>query len=549
MARKSRRNSIANLSTAEMSPVKQKAAAYIRLSRETEESIERDSIGNQSTLVQDFIKRNDELELYDTYIDDSITGTLFIRPAFDRMLSDMRSGKIQAIVVKDLSRIGRDYLEAGKLVEHVFPLYGIRLISITDGFDTDKDVNSLMMALTNLTNAMYAQDISRKINASMQDMSERGIPIGKVPYGYRMNKDDPKNPVMEIDEEPASVVRRIFADFISGKGTTYIARDLNDEGVLTDREYRFKKNGQYDKMGRYKWSACTVQQILNNDTYTGRYAMNKVQIRIKQQRKRIYIPKDEWRTFEDHHPAIISKEDFERVQMMKQKKSPAGKNPPNLLKGKAFCGCCGGHMGIPDSAAKNPKYICRRKSIYERDCTTEPVLKAVVYDAVFAAIKNMLKAFLDEDSVINRYMTYTGNDSSRNALYHRKLIECRNKIRILEDKKTTLYGDFCSGLLEEEEYLFLNRGYTNQMQEAASVIQQIEADMAEEKKAKESIESVREKIRVFKGRRKLSREMVEALVDAVTIYSKDRIEVRFSFDDELAYLMEKADGKEAGYAI
>ena len=200
-------------------------------------------------------------------------------------------------------------------------------------------------------------------------------------------------------------------------------------------------------------------------------------------------------------------------------------------------------MGIPDSAAKNPKYICRRKSIYERDCTTESVLKATVYDAVFAAVKNMIKTFLDEDSVINRYMANIGNDSSCNSMYRKKLTECKDKIRILEEKKTTLYGDFCGGLLEEDEYLFLNGGYTSQMEEAASAIKQLEAEMAEAKQAKESIESVRQRIRVFKGKRKLSQEMVDALIDTVTIYGKDRIVVRFSFDDELTYLTEKAEGK------
>ena len=235
MARKSRKTAPDSFGIY-TEPKRKKAAAYIRLSRETEGSIERDTIGSQTALVENYICQSIELELFDTYVDDSVSGTTFSRPAFDRMLADMRAGKFQAIVVKDMSRLGRDYIEAGKLVEHVFPLYGIRLISITDGFDTKKDPGGLMMAVANLTNAMYAQDISRKINAAKDVMREKGQPIGKVAFGYKINRDDPKNPKMVIDEETAPVVRRIFSDFISGKGTTTIARELNAEGVLTDRE-------------------------------------------------------------------------------------------------------------------------------------------------------------------------------------------------------------------------------------------------------------------------------------------------------------------------
>ncbi|MBR1634546.1 MAG: recombinase family protein [Lachnospiraceae bacterium] len=543
MARKSRRIP-AGAAEAASVRTKMKAAAYIRLSRETEGSLERDTIGNQTALVQEFIKRQDDLELYDTYIDDSVSGTTFVRPAFDRMLADMRAGRIQAVVVKDMSRIGRDYIEAGSLVEHVFPLYGMRLISITDGFDTDKDANGLMMAVANLTNAMYAQDISRKINAAKADMAERGIPIGKLPYGYRMNRDDPKNPRMEIDEEPAAVVRRIFAEFLSGKGTTLIARELNEEGVLTDREYRFRKNGQHEKMGRYKWSACTVQQVLNNETYTGRYSMNKVRMKMNQKEKRIFIPKEEWRTFENHHPAIIPKDDFAKVRAMKQKKSRGGKNPPNYLKRKVFCGCCGGHMGILNPAAKNPKYECRRKAFYEQGCSTGQILKSAVYGAVFKAVKDQMRLFMDEDSAIGRYMEWAGK-RPRTDQYRGEILRRQEKLRILEEKKVALYEDFRSGLLDEKEYLLLNGRYTADMQVLSDGITEMRSTADGIKKAEETVESVRKRLAGYRGKRKLSQEMADSLIEKVVIHSAERIEVVFSFNDELKFLAGEHGRKEA----
>ena len=364
-------------------------AAYIRLSRETEGSLQRDTIGSQVQLVESFIAKQDDLELYETYIDDAVSGTTFSRPGFDRMLADMRSGNIQAIVVKDMSRLGRDYLEAGSLVERVFPLYGIRFISITDGFDTDSDADWLLMALTNLANTMYARDISQKINAARKGMLEKGIPVGKVPYGYRINHKVKDAGCMEIDEEAAQVVRRIFDNFIAGQGTTVISRCLNAEGVPSPLAYRYIRRCNPVAAAKYKWTANSVQQILGNETYTGRYVMGTVSMKIFQPKKRMYIPKEQWRIFENHHPAIVSKETFTAARDMKQQKSPAKRKSSNLLAHKIYCGRCGAHMGIPDSAAKNPKYVCRTNLYYGSGCSMEHISKEMVNEAVFDEIQKM----------------------------------------------------------------------------------------------------------------------------------------------------------------
>ena len=541
MARKSRRNS-GSYQEADARLAREKAAAYIWLSHETEGSRERDSIGNQTALVEGFILNHPELELYGTYVDDSVSGTTFSRPSFNRMLSHMRSGLFQAIVVKDMSRIGRDYIEAGNLVEHVFPLYGIRLISITDGFDTKKDPGGVMMAVANLANAMYAQDISRKINTAKEVMSEKGHPIGKVPFGYAISRDDPRDPRMVIDEETAPIVRRIFSDFLSGKGTTLIARELNAEGILTDREYRFKKNGQLDRMGRYKWSACTVQQVLNNETYTGRYAMNKVRIRISQQKQRIFIPKDKWRYFEDHHPAIISKNDFEKAQSLKRKKSPAEKHAANILRNKVFCGCCGGHMGIPDSGAKTPKYMCRRSVNYEDSCSTGYVKKETVYNAVFKAVKDMARLFLDEDSALSKCRKSLSS-SAKGEQYDRQIRMQQEKIHALEARKTGLYEDFRRNSISEDEYLSLNNRYSDEMAAASEVIKGMKEAAANMRRTVDTVNTACQKLKAFKAKRKLSQDMADSLIEKVIVYSEDRVEAVFKFDDEISYLMEVRDGE------
>ena len=542
MARKSRRN----LPDAKCTGQAVMVRAYIRLSRETGDTVERDTVGNQKMLVESFIENRDDLSLYDSYVDDSVSGTTFVRPAFDRMLSDMRSGRIQAIVVKDMSRLGRDYIEAGKLVEHVFPLYGIRLISITDGYDTQKDPNALMMAVTNLTNAMYAQDISRKINAVKEGMIARGVPIGRVPYGYRMNKDNPKEPFMEVDDAAADIVRRIFREFLSGTGTTGLARKLNDEGVPTPLAYRLMKCGQAEKAADYRWTANAVQQILCNETYTGRYVMARTRQRISRQRQREYLPEEEWQVFENHHTAIISKEDFESAKGKKQKKSQRRKNPPNVLKNKIFCGRCGAHMGIPDSAAKTPKYMCRTNWYYGSGCASGYVPKDVVCCAVFLSVKDMIRTFMDEKRVIERYKLSAKQPDRDRDRYEKQLEQCRNKLRILEEKKIQLYGDFCGGLLEEDEYLSINKGYTSKMEGISDMAEQIRRKMGRLKKRETAAASIRERLAAFKGKRKLSQDMADALIEKVIVYSQDRIEVVFRFDDELKLLSDDGGQMEGG---
>ena len=536
MARKSRRTTTASYNPIEeASAIKLKAAAYCRLSRETEGSLQRDTIGNQTRLILDYIEENTELELYDTYEDDSVSGTSFMRPEFDRMLSDMRGGRIQAIVVKDLSRLGRDYIETGNLIENVFPLYGVRFISITDGFDSSKDKGGIMVSVTNLVNSMYAQDISRKINSAKAGMIEKGIPIGRIPYGYRMDRSDPVNPMMVIDEDAAKVVRRIFTDFISGKGTTAISRSLNDENVPSPLKYRYLKHPDKKAPKDYKWTANSVQQILYNETYTGKYSMAKTKFKMSMGKDRTYVPKEDWKTFENHHPAIISAEEFELMKAAKQEKGKRGKNPPNLLKGRIYCGCCGAHMGIPDSAAKTPKYLCRTNLYYGSGCEMGYVEKSIAYDAVFSVIKDAVRLFVDEGKVLAACSKHKSQNANKAHLRRELEAEVSN-IREMENRKISLYEDFRKGLLEEDEYLQMNDNYTKSISQASEVAKQIQDRIADEEKKKAAIKDMAGKLEKFKGRRKLSKDMVEALVERVDVYSKDRITVTLSCDDAIREL-------------
>ena len=288
-----------------------------------------------------------------------------------------------------------------------------------------------------------------------------------------------------------------------------------------------------------------MQQILSNETYTGRYAMAKTVQRTYQGKGRTYLPEDKWAVFEDHHPAIVSKEDFELVKAKKQKKGKRGKNPPNILRNKIYCARCGAHMGIPDSAAKTPKYMCRTNWYYGGGCDAACVEKSTVYDAVFHAVKDVTKAFLDEGGVAEGFEKQKKDRLSAEEHYRRELARKNSELRSLEGKKASLYGDFCSGLLDEKEYLTLNGQCTEKMKTAAETLSALSDLLEKERKKSDDMDTVSSRLARFRGKRKLSQEMADALIEKVAVHDADRIEVIFRFDDELRALAAgRQDGRE-----
>ena len=288
-----------------------KVAVYARLSKEKEETIERGTIENQISMVKDYIGRQHDMEVVDTYVDDSISGTSFDRPGFDRLIADMKNGRFNAIAVKDLSRLGRDYIETGNLIERVFPLFGIRFIAITDGFDSNKSTSELMVSVTNIANALYAQDISKKISSSKRTKMEQGIPVGAVIYGYRIELDAAGDRTMVIDDEPAEVIREIYRRFISGEKKMAIAADLNERGILTPYQYRYRDQPEkLEGKEHLQWTLANITKALQNEAYTGRYVVGKDIKRLYLHEKRHITPESEWLIFEDHHAAIISRGDL-----------------------------------------------------------------------------------------------------------------------------------------------------------------------------------------------------------------------------------------------
>lgn len=358
MARKSRTQPKQSTDTLKALSKVYKTAIYVRLSAEKDETRDRKTLINQRNLIKNFVDQQMDMEVYDIYMDDEISGTTFDRPEFERMMSDMRAGRINCIVVKDLSRLGRDYIETGNLVERVFPMMNIRFVAITDNYDSSKKDADLMVAVTNIANDLYAKDISKKISSSKQEAMEKGIPTGNVAYGYKVVFNENKVKVMVEDKEAADVVRWIFNEAEKGTLHSVIAAELNAKHILTPAQYKVRHNiEKLEKLRGVKWTVDTISRILKNEVYIGRYVTGKDRVCLYRHEKRHTTNKDEWYVFENHHIALIAKEQFYAVQKNKRKViKPAKNQTVNMLKGKIICGCCGRTRNL--SGEYTASFVC-----------------------------------------------------------------------------------------------------------------------------------------------------------------------------------------------
>ena len=348
MARKSRKNNISNKNTVSKSNFTANTAFYIRLSVEDNKN-RGNSIEHQQMLLKNFVAGNPEFQVIKTYIDNGKTGTNFERPAFQEMLQDIEAGKIQCVIVKDLSRLGRNYIDTGYYIQSYFPAYHVRFIALNENFDTAKeDSNNILLPVLNMINESYALDTSKKIKEQVARDRKAGKFIGrKAPYGYKKSLNNCHKLI--VDEETAPIVKQIFQWVLEGVSLEKIALQLNEANILTPSHYAKKKGILSNKnlIGQEYWNTFTIIHIIENETYTGDMVQGKS---VTIQHKQIKTNKKDWVVVKNTHEAIISKETFEKVQqcrMQKAEKSKSQNKMPyteNVLKGKIFCQYCGKNL-------------------------------------------------------------------------------------------------------------------------------------------------------------------------------------------------------------
>ena len=515
-------------------------AAYIRLSVENNGHDTDGSLKNQISLVEEFIRRKEDLFLADTYIDNGVSGTKFDRPEFVRMMEDVKGGKIQCIVVKDLSRFGRDYLETGYYLETIFPLLNVRFIAITDQYDSNReeDRNAITVPIKNMVNAMYAKDYSRKQEA-FRDMCKK---MGRVfsinaPYGYRYLKEKER---LEIDDEVAPYVRMVFAWTLAGVERTEIAKRMNIIGAPTP--------AIHDHWNiENKWTNSTVKALINNPAYAGFHVMGKSKVCLYKGQQRTSYSRDEWIFFPDYHEPYITMEEYQQIDTMLRKGTQDKKDQlkvrekiryetPDVFPGKVFCKDCGRqmnflrgshHRGYMDLSFQY--YRCRYSKDYPT-CSNRKIhmnfLKIVVMDQ----IRILIRAACDKNSMLKKAQAIYARPGTMQPV-ERFIHRMEEKEKSIDEKILQAYMDYADGLLEEDEYKAVKRRFAAQKEETVSKKEEQMRKLAVIKKEVEQFQAMAEDLEKYLAIDGFNQKLVDELVERIIVDNDGRVEVVFSCKD------------------
>lgn len=545
MARKSRiaENAMSIISAKEGA---YKTAVYARLSTE---DLDEDTLDNQIYLLKSFVGEKTDMVLVDIYADNGFSGTNFERPEFTRLMNDVKTGKVNCIVVKDLSRLGRNYIETGNLIENVFPFLNVRFIAVTDNFDTNEggDVENMVASFKNLVNDVYAKDISRKIITAFRTKQKNGEYIGLVaPYGYLKSAEN-KNKFV-IDEKTAPAVKKIFELYAGGYGLDRIARIMNESDYDCPRKYRYSIGiTKSDRYKNSKWGRTTINTILTNRAYIGDMVQGKVKQELCNNIVMHYTNKDDWIVVEGTHEAIIERNLFFEVQDILEKKKTEQavrrKNSKsreykeeNLLKGRIKCGCCGKSMNLAQNVRGNSisrSYYCSGyKELREAVCTNKNrINKSSVESKVLESIKKCIFNNIDESSLSLEIADKNTQD------FKKRMVQIERAIRQTNSKIADLYKDVSDGLIDENDYLLMKTKFLNDKKQLEREEKLLSDNM---KKTSDSAGKLRaaDYLKKCKKAKKLDRKMVESFIELVTINDDKSIEITFSCCDEILRKLE-----------
>ena len=516
-------------------------AIYIRLSREDGDKEESDSVGNQRKLLTEYVAKKEDFILYDIYVDDGYSGTNFNRPSFQRMIADIEDGKVNCVVVKDLSRFGRDYIDTGRYLERYFPELGVRFISVTDSIDSMKQAYDMLLPIKNIFNEQYARDISKKIQATVKSKQKAGEFIGAfTSYGYKKSPVD-KNKLV-IDDYAADVVRRIFSLYIQGYGKQRIAKLLNSEGILCPAEYK-KVNGEnYKNCNRLEsttyWSYSTINSILHREMYVGNMVQGTKHQRMRSKQKK--MPKEEWIIVENTHEPIIDKETWEKAQSLLQKRTRELdlETNKNIFAGFVKCGDCGRAMTKnmwrrADGSKTYSLYCGTYKRNGKQYCTPHTLPMAVLEDIVLGDLKAIVDS-VDNLKELVQSQSFTASKVKRIA--DTELSKIKAELERVKRLKKSIYEDYREELISKEEFLSYREDY---LKKEELYSKQIEA--LEEKKKDNVTEDVFEtpwlkRLLELKDIETLDRDIVVEMISEIKVYENRKIKITYNFGNELEHL-------------
>jgi len=515
-----------------------RAALYARLSAEDSGKAGGESIENQISLLELFVKENGEFFSYELFVDNGKSGVTFDRPAFNKMMDKIKQGKLNCVIVKDLSRLGRNYLEAGNYLEQVFPFYKVRFISVSDRYDSihaNAADEGLVIPLKNLVNASYAKDISKKAASAIEVKMKQGAYRHRyVPYGYK--KDPEKKGHLIIDTDTACNVKDIFRWYRQGESLGGIAGQLNKKEIPCPARYQYEK-GEI-KEERHKnsvWTNITIKRILENRVYVGDMVCGKTYSSI------------------NTHEAIISREEFSEAARLREEShvkwekangSYGCYKPENLFKGKLKCGKCGMAMKLVKRIKNKGKInerryavyqCCGYKSKFQKECSKVTISKDELDNAVAGALQLQLKTFVNTEKIISDINKASAAKSQHEEVYL-QLQSKKGRAAKLENMEEGLYENFKEGILDKSEYLDIRQRHTSELKELKKEIVQLEAFRKSLKRDFKTVVNTAELIQGLQDIHNLTNDITRQLIERITVYEGKRILVKYTFEDELEKL-------------
>ena len=544
MARKSRKETAAV--AVQEADAACRAAIYVRLSVEDTHT-HSVSIETQQMIIARYLEQYPEISVYDTYIDNGATGTNFHRPGFQQMLSDIEAGHVNCVIVKDLSRLGRNTIDTGYYIEQYFRIRSIRFIAVNENFDTaaPEDAHSgIIIPLRNMINEAYAMDIARKIKAQQRQAMKDGKYVGgRTPYGYLKAPDDCHQLI--VDPVAAEVVKTMFQWAAEGAGLNTIAVRLNEAGYLSPSHYK-RTLGEItheNLVGNGHWQTRTVAKILRAEVYTGDLVQGVSKII---DHKQVRASADEWTTVRGTHEAIISRELFAAVQKALDQAAQQAKDreihswSPNLLKGKIFCAHCGRSL--------HRQKCVRRKSqeVYVYHCISNNRIKKGVCPGAFIFEKELLDTLADMiqeqlDTTLGQYSLGLENlskEAEEQKNIQAKIASRKQEIQQLRTYQRGLYEGLIQNHLSKDEYFTFKEKYEAKIEAISKEIEQLKAGLAILAKQLEQYKMLSQDAQHIKEDRQLTAALIDRLIDRVEVSREKRITVRFRFQSEFEHCEE-----------
>ena len=522
------------------------ATLYLRLSRDDGDKEESNSITGQRELLRDYISQRPELREYAVRVDDGFSGSTFERPSFQKMIEDVKAGRTDCIIVKDLSRFGRNYLDAGEYIEKIFPFLGVRFIAVNDNYDSlgdKKASDDLIIPFKNLINEAYCRDISVKIRSQLEIKRKNGQFLGSfAAFGYL--KDEQNKNKLVVDQYAADIVRDIFTWKLEGVSPQDIADALNKLGVLSPMEYKrslgMKFTTSFKTNSKALWSAGTVIRVLKNPIYTGVLVQGKETTPSYKVHKRITKDKDEWTVIEDSHEAIISRIDFDSVQKVLKcdtRRSPGGK-AVGLFSGMIFCGDCGASMvrkTVPAGEKKYVYYVCSAHK-QNKSCSPHRIRDNALEEIVLDSLKQHISEVVD----MSELLTITDTAPLRTAQaqkVQRQLDKKHEEYEKLQKLLMSLYENLADGIIDREEYTRLKASFTARADETEKQMDALREQLEDIHNHGTENAWMNEFIK-RQGLTALDRAVVVALIDKILIHSNDVVEIIYRWQDEFAWQLD-----------